>query len=84
MVARTSSKLGSAEIVVLTLSPPLSRLVIVSPAVNDPTGMFNVTVAAVGFVKTTAVAPLEDPVMVLPTTKFAEDPTVAVIVPTGY
>ena len=84
MVARISSKLGSAVMVVLVLTPSLSGLVIVSLAVNDPTGMFNVTVVAVGFVKTTAVAPLEDPVMVLPTTKFAEDPTVAVIVPTGY
>ena len=84
IVARMSLMLGSDDIVVLTAEPLLSVLVMVSPAVKDPEGILNVTVVELGFVKTTAVVPLDDPVMVLPTTRFVEAPTVAVIVPMGY
>jgi len=84
IVARMSLMLGSDDIVVLTAEPLLSVLVMVSPAVKDPEGILNVTVVELGFVKTTAVVPLDEPVMVLPTTRFVEAPTVAVIVPMGY
>ena len=84
IVARMSLILGSDDIVVLTGEPLLSRLVMVSPAVNDPEGILSVTVVDPGFVRTIAVVPLEEPVKVLPTTRFVEDPTVAVIVPMGY
>ena len=84
IVARMSLMLGSDDIVVLTAEPLLSVLVMVSPAVKDPEGILNVTVVELGFVKTTAVVPLDEPVMVLPTTRFVEAPTVAVTVPMGY
>jgi|TARA_R110000782_G_scaffold251201_1_gene338730 hypothetical protein len=41
-------------------------------------------VVELGLVMTEAVVPLVDPVMVRPTIKSVEDPTVAVIVPIGY
>ena len=84
IVALTSDMLGSDDIVVFTAEPLLSVLVMVSPAVKDPEGILNVIVVELGFVKTIAVVPLEEPVMVLPITRLVEAPTVAVIVPMGY
>jgi len=84
IVDLTPDILGSDDIVVLTAEPLLSVLVIVSPAVKDPEGILNVIVVELGLVRTIAVVPLEEPVMVLPTTRFVEAPTVAVMVPMGY
>ena len=61
--------------VVLIPDSSLSVLVIASPAMNDPVGMLRVTVVELGFVSTTAVAPLEDPVMLLPSTRYVDAPT---------
>jgi hypothetical protein len=58
--------------------------VIVSAAVNAPLGTVKVRVVAVGLVMIDAVVPLLLPVMVSPTLKLPDAPTVAVIVPTGY
>tara|TARA_R110000744_G_scaffold84422_1_gene165215 strand:- start:410 stop:622 length:213 start_codon:yes stop_codon:yes gene_type:complete len=69
--------------VVETAESSLAELVIVSPAVKLPDGTVIVIVVALGLDIISAVVPLEDPVMVLPITKFAEAPTVAVIVPRG-
>ena len=79
-----SARLGLAEIVVETPDSSLAELVIVSPAVKVPVGTVMVIVAELGFVITCAVVPLDDPVMVRPTTRFVEAPTVAVITPIGY
>tara|TARA_R110001632_G_scaffold186715_1_gene307082 strand:+ start:258 stop:491 length:234 start_codon:yes stop_codon:yes gene_type:complete len=76
--------LGSAAIVVLIPDSSLAVLVMVSPAVKLPEGRLRVTVVELGLVRTTAVAPLVEPVIVLPTTKKVEAPTVAVTIPTGY
>tara|TARA_R110001583_G_scaffold28188_5_gene100350 strand:+ start:62 stop:304 length:243 start_codon:yes stop_codon:yes gene_type:complete len=70
--------------VVETPDSSLALLVIVSPAVKGPEGTVIVRVVDVGFDRTSAVVPLAEPVMVLPTTRFVEEPTVAVIVPMGY
>tara|TARA_R110000796_G_scaffold32116_2_gene84418 strand:- start:136 stop:324 length:189 start_codon:yes stop_codon:yes gene_type:complete len=61
--------LGLADIVVLIPDSSLAELVIVSPAVNDPEGKLSVIVVELGLVRTTAVAPLVDPVIVFPRTR---------------
>ena len=66
-----------------TLESSLALLVIVSPAVNRPDGTVRVMVVELGLEIIDAVVPLVDPVMVLPTTRLVDDPTVAVIVPIG-
>jgi hypothetical protein len=76
----TSSRLGSAVIVVVAL---LLEPVIVSPAVKAPLGTVKVTVVLLGFVMILAVTELEAPVRVSPTLRLPEAPTVAVMVPTG-
>ncbi len=58
--------------------------VIVSPAVNDPEGTVSVIVVEDGLVIIDAVVPLDAPVIVSPTLRFVDAPTVAVIVPIGY
>tara|TARA_R110001632_G_scaffold21604_1_gene62911 strand:- start:832 stop:1089 length:258 start_codon:yes stop_codon:yes gene_type:complete len=75
---------GLAEIVVVIPDSSLAELEIVSPAVKEPLGMLRVIVVELGLVRIMAVDALVWPVIVLPTTKSVEDPTVAVIVPTGY
>jgi hypothetical protein len=55
----------------------------VSPEVKVPEGTVTVIVVALGFVIIEAVTALVPPVMVSPTVKLEEDPTVAVIVPAG-
>jgi hypothetical protein len=75
---------GLADIVVVIPDSSLAELDIVSPAVKVPLGILRVIVVELGFVKTTAVAALVWPVMVFPTTRSVEEPTVPVIVPTGY
>jgi hypothetical protein len=67
-------------VVLAKLVPP----VIVSPDVNVPEGTVRVSVVALGFVMMDAVTALVPPVIVSPMVKLAEDPTVAVMVPTGY
>jgi hypothetical protein len=71
-------------IVVETPDSSLALLVIASPAVKGPEGTVIVIVVEVGLDKTSAVVPLADPVIVLPTTRSVEEPTLAVIVPIGY
>tara|TARA_R100001377_G_scaffold9900_2_gene5032 strand:- start:1 stop:378 length:378 start_codon:yes stop_codon:yes gene_type:complete len=80
----TSARLGSAAIVVETPDSSLAVLVIASPAVNEPEGIVIVIVVELGLEITEAVVPLLPPVMVLPTTRSVEAPTVAVMVPIGY
>jgi|TARA_R110000772_G_scaffold231096_2_gene341781 hypothetical protein len=70
--------------VVVIPDSSLAVLEIVSPALKEPLGILNVMVVELGFVRTTALDPLTAPVIVLPTTRSVEDPTVAVMVPTGY
>ena len=66
-----------------TLASSLSTLVIVSPAVKDPDGTVMVIVVDVGLVMILAVDPLVEPVIVLPTTRLVDEPTVAVMTPIG-
>tara|TARA_R110002072_G_scaffold49790_2_gene134865 strand:- start:771 stop:1028 length:258 start_codon:yes stop_codon:yes gene_type:complete len=77
------AKLGSDDIVVDTPDSSLALLVIVSPAVNEPEGTVIVIVVELGLDIIVAVVPLEDPVIVLPTNRLVDAPTVAVIVPRG-
>tara|TARA_R100000781_G_scaffold18611_6_gene14447 strand:+ start:4429 stop:4629 length:201 start_codon:yes stop_codon:yes gene_type:complete len=56
----------------------------VSPAVKEPDGTVIVMVVEEGFVITEAVDPLDPPVIVSPTLRFVDAPTVAVITPIGY
>jgi hypothetical protein len=55
----------------------------VSPAVKAPEGTVTVIVVEEGFVITDAVELLVPPVMVSPTLRLVEAPTVAVIAPIG-
>jgi hypothetical protein len=55
----------------------------VSPDVKTPDGTVTVMVVELGFVITEAVTLLVPPVMVSPTLRLVEAPTVAVIVPKG-
>jgi hypothetical protein len=57
--------------------------VIVSDAVKTPLGTVKVMVVPDGLVMILAVTPLVPPVMVSPTEKLPESPTVAVMVPIG-
>jgi hypothetical protein len=66
-------------VVVAELEDP----VIVSAAVKEPLGTVNVMVVEEGFVMMPAVTALVPPVIVSPTLKLAESPTVIVIVPIG-
>jgi|TARA_R100000501_G_C2552047_1_gene66275 hypothetical protein len=57
--------------------------VMVSAAVKDPEGTVKVSVVEEGFVIMEAVTPLDPPVIVSPTLRLLESPTVAVMTPTG-
>ena len=76
----TSSKETAADtVVVAALEDP----VIVSAALNVPTGTVIVIVVALGFVITEAVAVLVPPVIVSPIVNLPLAATVMVMVPTG-
>ena len=57
--------------------------VMVSPEVNTPDGIVIVKVVELGFVIMEAVTLLVPPVMVSPTLRLVEAPTVAVMAPKG-
>tara|TARA_R100001143_G_scaffold40040_1_gene36639 strand:- start:145 stop:318 length:174 start_codon:yes stop_codon:yes gene_type:complete len=57
--------------------------VIVSPAVKAPEGTVNVRVVEEGLLMIDAVTLLVPPVIVSPTLRLVETPTVAVITPMG-
>jgi len=79
-VAFTSGRLGSADTVVVA---ELEEPVIVSDAVKEPLGTVIVSVVEEGLVMILAVVSLVPPVMVSPTLRLVEEPTVMVIVPIG-
>jgi hypothetical protein len=79
-VACTSDRLGADETVVVAA---LVEPVMVSVALNVPTGTVIVMDVPSGFVITLAVAVLVPPVMVSPTEKPEESATARVIVPIG-